>query len=89
MEIVVRLLESILDAIRRPSPTSPWLTATQADKYVHQRQGTVSRLCRAGVIESRKVNSTRYVHTDWLDAWMMAHPDGTEPTFSALRPSSR
>lgn len=85
MDLIVRLLESILDALRRPQPTSPWLTATQADKYVHQRQGTVSRLCKAGVIESRKVNNTRYVHTQWLDAWMLAQEDGCDPQFRALR----
>lgn len=85
MDLIVRLLESILDALRRPQPTSPWLTATQADRYVHQRQGTVSRLCKAGVIESRKVGSTRYVRTDWLDEWMESQEDGCDPQFRALR----
>ena len=64
---------------------SPWLTATQADAYVHRRRGTVSRLCKAGIIESRKVGRTRYVHTAWLDEWMLSQPLGVEPTFVALR----
>ena len=88
MEIIISLLESILDAIRRPVPVSPWLTATQADRYVHQRRNTVSRLCRAGVIKSRKIGDTRYVHTEWLDEWMEAQEDGCDPQFRGLRQAS-
>jgi hypothetical protein len=69
--------------------SSPWLSAYKADEYLGRRHGTVSRLCKAGVIPSKKVGHTRYVRTDWLDEWMMGHPDGALPTFSALRPSSR
>ena len=82
MKDVVRLLGLILDALSRP--ISPWLTATQADRYVHQRHGRVSDLCKAGVIRSRKVGGTRYVHTDWLDEWMLAQEDGTEPQFRSM-----
>lgn len=83
MEIIISLLESILDAIRRP--VSPWLTATQADRYVHQRHNTVSRLCKVGKIKSRKIGDTRYVHTAWLDEWMEAQEDGCESQFRGLR----
>ena len=85
MEAIVTILERILDCLRRPAPVSPWLTATQADRYVHQTNGYVSRLCKAGVIKSRKVGKTRFVHTDWLDEWMESQEDGCDPQFRALR----
>lgn len=84
MDIITGLLKRILDAITEPHPVSPWLTATQADKYVHQSNGTVSRLCRSGAIQSRKVGKARYVHTDWLDEWVLSHPSGADSHFSAM-----
>ena len=67
---------------------SPWLSAYKADEYIGKRHGTVSRLCKAGVIPSKKVGRARYVRTEWLDEWMMCHPDGVEPQFSALSATS-
>ena len=64
--------------------SSPWLTATQGDEYLHLSRGTVSRLCKAGVIQSRKVGRARYVHTNWLDAWMLSQPSGAESHFTEL-----
>ena len=82
MDKIIRLLERI--AAGMECARSPWLTATQADRYVGQSHGTVSRLCKAGIIESRKIGRARYVHTDWLDAWMMSHPSGTDEHLAAL-----
>ena len=84
MDIIAGLLKRILDAISDPQPVSPWLTATQADSYVRQSRGTISRLCKAGIIESRKVGKARYVHTDWLDEWILSQPSGKDETFKAL-----
>jgi hypothetical protein len=85
MEAIVTILEEILDCLRRPVPVSPWLSTTQADRYVHRRLGTVSGLCKAGHIKSRKIGRARYVHTDWLDEWMESQEDGCEPQFRGLR----
>ncbi len=85
LDEILGVLRDILSALNRRRVQSPWLTATEADAYVHQSHSTVGRLCKAGIIKSRKIGGTRFVHTDWLDEWMESQPSGADPQFAALR----
>ena len=55
---------------------SPWLTANQAKAYLQIREETLRELLNRGEIKSVRRGKTRFVHTSWLDEWMMKQPSG-------------
>lgn len=56
---------------------TPWLTVAQAAKYCHMRKPDMQRLVASGKIESRRRGERgRFIHTSWLDEYMMGLPSG-------------
>lgn len=58
--------------------TSPWLTANQAKAYLQIREETLRELLNRGEIKSVRRGKTRFVHTSWLDEWMLKQPSGAK-----------
>lgn len=55
--------------------SSPWLTVTQAARYVHMDQNRMRELVYAGTVQSHMRGSRGiFVHTDDLDAYMRSMP---------------
>ena len=57
---------------------SPWLTANQAKAYLQIREETLRELLNRGEIRSVRRGNTRFVHTSWLDEWMLKQPSGAK-----------
>lgn len=56
------------------TPTSPWLTVSQAAAYAQISVRTVYRECRANRLRHARIGGRREVRVrrEWLDAWLDA-----------------
>ncbi len=58
---------------------TPWLSVQDAAKYLHMSESRMYQLVRSGEMESRKHGKNGvYIHTMWLDAWMLTQPTGAK-----------
>jgi hypothetical protein len=57
---------------------SPWLKQSQARAYLQIGMNELVRKLDTGEIKSVRRGNTRFVHTSWLDEWMMRQPSGAK-----------
>lgn len=58
---------------------TPWLTVPQAARYIQMDVKEFRPLVYSGKIKSRRRSEKRiFVHTSWLDEYMMGLPSGAK-----------
>ena len=58
--------------------TSPWLKQSQARVYLQIGMNELVEKLDTGEIKSVRRGNTRFVHTSWLDEWMLKQPSGAK-----------
>ena len=60
------------------SVTSPWLKQSQARAYLQISATTLSSLIASGEIRAVKRGNTIFMHTSWLDQYMLSQPSAAK-----------
>lgn len=57
---------------------SPWLKQSQARAYLQISATTLSSLIASGEIRAVRRGNTIFVHTSWLDQYMLSQPSAAK-----------
>ena len=57
---------------------SPWLKQSQARAYLQISATTLSSLIASGEIRAVKRGNTIFMHTSWLDQYMLSQPSAAK-----------